>query len=130
LGSLQLALKENHSPAAVAPLVQLSALTALDVYNIGAGAATIAGDVAQPTVPDFLHLTALTALTALTMLELHDLGPGQGHDEVLYNKVSALSIMARAVHVTPYSFIHSCYTCGRSSYKQRLPIPDAANSPN
>jgi hypothetical protein len=29
-----------------------------------------------------------------------------------------------------YSFIHSCYTCGRSSYKQRLPIPDAANSPN
>jgi hypothetical protein len=29
-----------------------------------------------------------------------------------------------------HSFIHSCYTCGRSSYKQRLPIPDAANSPN
>jgi hypothetical protein len=27
-----------------------------------------------------------------------------------------------------HSFIHSCYTCGRSSYKQRLPIPDAANS--
>jgi hypothetical protein len=24
------------------------------------------------------------------------------------------------------SFIHSCYTCGRSSYKQRLPIPDLA----
>jgi hypothetical protein len=32
--------------------------------------------------------------------------------------------------LTFHSFIHSCYTCGRSSYKQRLPIPDAANSPN
>jgi hypothetical protein len=56
-------------------------------------------------------------------------GQAQSHAVVYATAWPRLSA-ALQPHKAHHSFIHSCYTCGRSSYKQRLPIPDAANSPN
>jgi hypothetical protein len=28
------------------------------------------------------------------------------------------------------TFIHSCYTCSKSSFEQRQPIPNATDTPN
>jgi hypothetical protein len=69
------------SPTALQPLLQLSALTRLGVYNVGSATATVAGVAAQLTGlkqlvlgdlqqladPSLLQLTVLTALRGLTL---------------------------------------------------------------
>lgn len=70
LEGLKLALMLHHSPTVLMPLVRLSVLTHLDVYNIGAEAAEVVRDVARLTGLKQLCLCGSPAQTDPALLQL------------------------------------------------------------
>jgi hypothetical protein len=120
--SLRLGASSYQSPTALMPLLQLSALTQLTVFEVGAAAASVVRVVAQLTGLKDLRLSglnrladpALRQLTALTALEELGLWDRDYKSKSLHNKVSCVST---SVEQGAWLTVLSLVACWQNSRK-------------